>query len=447
MAYTEIHPITATVHKAIAYICDSEKTDDKLLVSSYGCSSETAHYDFAFTRQNAPIQSPNLAFHMVQAFKPGEVTPEEAHRIGQEMADELLKGKYSYIVTTHIDKGHVHNHLIFNAVDNQEYRHYNACKKSYYHLRGLSDNLCREHGLSVIEKPTGRGKSWYEWKMNQEESNGKRELRKDINKSIQITEDFEEFLAFMRAKGYQVKIGKYISFCPPGKEKFIRGSVKSLGKNYTKESIQKRIADKKNKTIEIVQYRLQYLISMPPEILNQDGNAGLKRWATKENLKRVSETYNQMIEMDIQSLEQLEEKICNVKEQQKELRNVLKNMGQKHKRMNEAIKYLKQYQATKEIYQQYKGTYFKDRFFRKHESDIIIYGAAKSWFKEQGMNPEKLDIKVFQKENIVSDGEREESKKQIKVLKAKEGKLQKINENLREYLQYETHITQINKER
>lgn len=106
-------------------------------------------------------------------FKPGEVTPKEVHRIGQELSDELLKGKYSYVVTTHIDKGYVHNHLIFSAVDNEEYGHYNACKKSYYHLRGLSDKLCKEHALSVIEELTGRGKSWYEWKMNQKDSNGK----------------------------------------------------------------------------------------------------------------------------------------------------------------------------------------------------------------------------------------------------------------------------------
>jgi hypothetical protein len=251
----------------------------------------------------------------------------------------------------------------------------------------------------------------------------------------------------MRAKGYQIKIGKYISFCSPGKEKFIRGSVKSLGKNYTKESIQKRIANKKSKTVGILQYRLQYLVSMPMEILNQEGNAGLKRWATKENLKRVSETYNQMVEMDIQSLEELEDKISNVKEQQKEFRNVLKNMGKKHKRINEAVKYLKQYQDTKEIYKKYRGAYFKDRFFRKHEREIIIYGAAKRWFQEQGMNPEKLDIKVLQKENMLSDDERENSKKQLKVLKKKEGMLQKINDNLKEYLQYESHTTEMKKER
>lgn len=98
MAITEIHPLTATVHKAIAYICDPEKTDDKLLVSSFGCAPETAHYDFAFTRQNAAIQSPNLAYHLIQAFKPGEVEPEAAHKIGQELADSHLGGKHSYEV-------------------------------------------------------------------------------------------------------------------------------------------------------------------------------------------------------------------------------------------------------------------------------------------------------------------------------------------------------------
>ena len=150
MAYTKIHAIKATVDKAIDYICNPEKTDEKMFVSSYACSPETAAYDFKYTLDHCRENSPNKAYHLIQAFAPGEVGFEEAHRIGKELADKLLEGKYSYIVTTHIDKGHVHNHIIFCAADNIEHNKYHDCKQSYYHIRKLSDELCREHNLSVI---------------------------------------------------------------------------------------------------------------------------------------------------------------------------------------------------------------------------------------------------------------------------------------------------------
>ena len=438
MAYTEIHPITATVNRAVAYICNPAKTDDKLLVSSFGCAPETAHYDFAFTRQGAAIQSPNLAFHLIQAFKPGEVTPEEAHRIGQELADRLLKDKHSYVVSTHIDKGHVHNHIIFNAVDNEKYEHYNDCKKSYYQIRNLSDKLCREHSLSVIEETSGqRGKSWYEWKVSQDQNGWKQQLRRDINKSIQITDDFEEFLAFMRAKGYQIKLGKYISFCAPGKDKFVRGSVKSLGKNYTKEKIQERILQKPKTRIVTTRQRLEYLISMPPEMLEQEGNAGLKSWVTKENMKRAAETYNQMIERGIYSMEELEDKIQNVSSQQKELKKSLKDGERRQKELREAGKYLTQYQTTKDIYKQYKQAYFKDRFFQKHEQEIIIHGAARNYLEQHGIDPEKVSA-----EKLNTEMERIlKSKDRIKHDSKKLGNdvrtLQKMKDNMQAYLELE----------
>ena len=158
MAYTKIHAIKATVDKAIDYICNPEKTDEKMFVSSYACSPETAAYDFKYTLDHCRENSPNKAYHLIQAFAPGEVGFEEAHHIGKELADKLLEGKYSYVVTTHIDKEHVHNHIIFCAADNIEHNKYHDCKQSYYHIRKLSDELCKEHNLSVIIPGAQRGR-------------------------------------------------------------------------------------------------------------------------------------------------------------------------------------------------------------------------------------------------------------------------------------------------
>ena len=435
MAVTDIHPITATVHKAIAYICNPEKTDGRLLVSSFGCAPETAHYDYAFTRQNAAIQSPNLAHHLIQAFKPGEVTPEEAHEIGQELADSLLKGKYSYVLTTHIDKGHVHNHLIFNAVDNEEYQHYNDCKKSYYHIRCLSDGLCRDHGLSVIKEPSGkRGMSWWEWRVTQDGDSQKVQLKRDINKCIQITDSFEEFLEFMKAKGYQIKMGKYISFGLPGSDRFIRGKESILGKQYTKEQILKRIENKPKISSRIQIVRLKYLLEMPPEVLHNSENTGLKNWATKENLKRMTESYNRMIESGVHSIEELDAKAEQVKQQKKELRSSFKGMEQQQRDLKETRKYLQQYIDTKEVYKQYQNAYFRDRYFREHESEIIIYGAATNYFKDRGLNPDKLTAGYVTEQMAVLEGSKQDIKKQIRKIDGQSKELQMMKENLQQYL-------------
>lgn len=262
MAITKIHGIKATVDKAIDYIINPDKTDEMLYVSSFACSPETAALDFKYTLdhtndlrgKNAQYDE-NKAFHLIQAFAPGEVSYEEAHAIGKELAERLLKGKYSYVLTTHIDKGHIHNHLIFCAADNLEHNHYHDTKKSYYHIRNLSDELCKEHNLSVIEPDGRQGKKYNEWQAEKDGSGWKNQTRKDINICIRASKSYKEFILLMKARGYEIKgdsLGegtpKYISFRPIGSDRFIRGSAKSLGKNYTKESIQKRIEQKKERT-------------------------------------------------------------------------------------------------------------------------------------------------------------------------------------------------------
>ena len=149
--------------------------------------------------------SPNKAYHLIQAFAPGEVSFEEAHTIGQELADRILEGKYSYVVTTHIDKGHVHNHIIFCAADNIKHDKYHDCDKTYYRIRHLSDELCKEHNLSIIS-PTGqRGKKYNEWQTDKKGTSAKTQLRRDINIAIKSSSTYDEFLLLMRAKGYEIR--------------------------------------------------------------------------------------------------------------------------------------------------------------------------------------------------------------------------------------------------
>ena len=170
MAVTKIHPIKSTLKKALDYIENPDKTDEKLFVSSYGCSYETADIEFQMLLDQAYQKGNNLAHHLIQAFEPGETTAEQAHEIGRQLADEVLQGKYPYVITTHIDKGHLHNHIIFCAVDMANQRKYISNRQSYAFIRRTSDRLCKEHGLSVVKPGKDKGKTYAEacegrWKM------------------------------------------------------------------------------------------------------------------------------------------------------------------------------------------------------------------------------------------------------------------------------------------
>ena len=292
MAYTKIHAIKATVDKAIEYICNLDKTDEQIYVSSYACAPETAAIDFKYTLDHCRENSPNKAYHLIQAFAPGEVGYEEAHHIGKELADKVLEGKYSYVVTTHIDKGHVHNHIIFCAADNIEHNKYHDCKQSYYHIRKLSDELCKEHNLSIIIPGGERGKKYKEWQSDQNGSTWKTQLRQDINFFIKSASTYEEFLLLMWAKGYEIKgktfgedAAKYISFRSLDKEHFVRGSARSLGKEYTKERIRERIEKKRERKAVIPKkdYSARRLIDTSDEKFQN--SPGLQQWAAIENLK------------------------------------------------------------------------------------------------------------------------------------------------------------------
>ena len=324
MAITKIHGIKTTVDKAIEYICNPDKTDEKIYISSFACAPETAALDFKFTLDHTSVSSnsqrknsENKAFHLIQAFGPGEISYDEAHVIGKKLADKILEGKYSYVLTTHIDKGHVHNHIIFCAADNINYNHYHDCKKSYWRIRNTSDRLCREHGLSIIEPSGKRGEKYNEWSAGKNNQNLKSLIRKDINQMIKSASTYEEFLALMKAKGYEIKNtsfddsnGKYISFRPASKERFIRGSIRSLGKNYTKEQIKERIERKRTKTFTHPKtdskLRKLFNTDTPTTFAN---SPGLQKWTTKENLKIATQTYNQMISQNINSFAELKERI------------------------------------------------------------------------------------------------------------------------------------------
>ena len=436
MAYTKIHAIKATVDKAIDYICNPEKTDEKMFVSSYACSPETAAYDFKYTLDHCRENSPNKAYHLIQAFAPGEVSFEEAHRIGKELADKLLEGKYSYVVTTHIDKGHVHNHIIFCSADNIEHNKYHDCKQSYYHIRKLSDELCKEHNLSVIIPGARRGRKYKEWQSDQNGSAWKTQIRKDINFCIKSASTYEEFLLLMRSKAYEIKgetfeegAAKYISFRPLDKERFVRGSAKSLGKEYTKERIRERIERKRERKAVIPKkdYSARRLIDTSDEKFQN--SPGLQRWAAIENLKIAAQSYN-----EVGSLAELEHKIAVKTEAGKSAKQSVVELEHRIKDLAEIIKYAHQYKDNRSYHIGYKKAKNPDTYFRRYESQIILYGGARRMLEQAGINLKGLNVDKLKAEYQELMKQKSELTSTYKDCEKEVRELKRKQENLNQYL-------------
>ncbi len=439
MAYTEIHAIKATVNKAIDYICNPEKTADRFLISSFACAPETAAIDFEYTLDHCRENSPNQAYHLIQSFYPGEVSYEEAHRIGVELADKVLKGKYAYVVTTHIDKEHCHNHIIFCAADHIHYDKYHDCKKSYYRIRNLSDELCREHQLSVIEPGEKRGQKHIEWQAEKSNFSWKSEMRKDINSAIRTSATYEEFLQILTAKGYEMKgesleenAAKYISFRPNNRERFVRGSAKSLGKEYTKERIKERIDSGLERNFKI---KPKERVSKDLIDVNQEkfaSSPGLKRWAAVENLKNVAESYHAA-----GSMTELEQKLTEVSSETTVVKGRLLQTEKRVKKLQEIMKYANQYQSTLSIYQSYKKAKNPDAYFQKYESEIILHGGAKRMLEQAGFNVKNMDINKLKAELLQLETQKKEHSSTYKMLAKNEKELQKQMQKLSTYINTE----------
>lgn len=233
-----------SLEEAVDYALNRDKTESVCFETGLSCLCETAFSDMKENVQRWHKTSGVQGYHLVQSFAEGEVTPELAHQIGVELADQMLGGRYQTVVTTHLNTRHIHNHIVWCAVALDNGRKYHSNARSYYtEVRAKSDALCRQYGLSVIETPESeRGKRQYaKW---QAEANGqptwRTAIRMDVDEAIALALTWRQFLAILEQKGYEIRMGrKYPTLRPPGKECFVR--FKTLGKSYTPEAIRQRI--------------------------------------------------------------------------------------------------------------------------------------------------------------------------------------------------------------
>ena len=382
MAVTKTHPIKSTLKAAIDYICNPAKTDGSLLISSYGCSAETADIEFAWTRQHAIDKGENLGRHLIQAFAPGEVTPEEAHQIGLELAKEILGGKYEFVLTTHIDRGHIHNHVIWNAVSFTDHKHYHSNKRSYYEMRRVSDWLCKEHGLSVIVPGQERGKSYVEHQAIRNGTSYKAKLKAAIDRLLPACADLEDLLRRLQEEGYEIRRGKYISCRASNQERFTR--LKTLGINYTEEALVARIAGRPrpSKRPKVRDGSIQRIA-----VIQGNQSPGLQHWAKLQKLKEGAKTLNYLAEHGIDSYEALDCRLAELNAAVDDSLAAIKAVEGRISELNLIAKYAATYRKCRPIYNRYRKSDDKEKFLRGHESEIILFEAAARELKRLGAVP------------------------------------------------------------
>ncbi len=387
--------VGTAIERIIDYVENPEKTDGGKLITSWQCDSRSADQEFAYAKQEYIEKTLRvrgsddvIAYHLRQSFRPGEITPEEANRLGCELARRFTKGNHAYIVCTHIDKAHIHNHIIWSAVDLECERKFRNFWGSTRAVRRLNDTICIENGYSIVERPKGKGKSYYKWLGDQKKPTHRERICFAIDEALaQKPKSFEELLELLRQSGYQVKDGKVPSLLGEGQKRSIR--MDTLGEGYTPEALRAIIVGTRTHTpTKVTETPAPTSGSLLIDIqakLQEGKRAGYARWAANFNLKQLSQTLIYLEENGLLDRAVLEEKTSAATAQYHTLSSKLKGA---EKRMAE-IKIMQQhiinYAKTRDTYVAYRKAGYSKKFLAEHESEIILHKAAKQFFDEQNL--------------------------------------------------------------
>ena len=401
MAATRLIPLHVNKGKTVArcladrvdYSQNPEKTEDGKYISSYGCNPETADEEFLLSkRQYVQITGREskkdvIAYQIRQSFKPGEVTPEEANQIGHEMAMRFTKGAHAFIVATHTDQKHIHNHIIFNSTTLDCTRKFRDFYFSGIALRRISDLICLEHGLSVIKPKAYRDREKYQ------DTRFTKSKRKQIREAIDTIlleepKDFEDFLKRMEREGFFIRREKQLAILLEGSVRPIR--FKSLGKGYTEEDIVKRILGDESLVPKSKSFaeRLNYSLIDIQKKLQEGKGGGYQRWAKVFNVKQTAKTILFLQERGIYDYESLKQITDSAADRMTELGASIKA---KEKRLGEirALKtHIINYAKTRDVYVEYRKSGYSKKFFEAHREELALHKAAKEAFTQSGL--EKL---------------------------------------------------------
>ena len=381
MAITKIHPIKSTLNLAIDYITSDDKTDEQILISSDGCSPATAHLQFMNTRETNDTRGTVLARHLIQSFVPGEVSPEIAHEIGLALAKEVLNGEYEYVLATHVDRNHIHNHIIFNNVNYKTGKCYQSNKKSYHKIRYQSDELCKENKLSVIDeyyeaykrKYKTSGKSWYEYDQNKKGNSWKSKLQFDIDRMINKSNSWEEFLENMKSLDYEIKFSKHIAFRHKDKQRFTR--AKTIGEDYTEEKIKERIDLAIKNKANPIKKRVGNVIDISTNKKAQSSKC-YEVWARKHNIKTMADSIIKLREQGINSITQLDDLIKKSADDRQDLLDKIKKIETEMKSLSQDMENINTINKYREIYKYHKKNPDDKQFAEEYYSEVSVYKIA-----------------------------------------------------------------------
>lgn len=417
------------------YAKNGEKTEDGKYISSYKCQPDFVDWEFAQSKIDylkKTWRQPKgdvIAYQIRQSFKPGEITPEEANEVGYETGMRFTKGKHAFIVATHVDRAHIHNHIIFNSTNLECDRKFRDFWFSGIALQRLSDIICLEHGLSIIPKakPCERQRrTKYLERVSMRDI-----IREDILKCLdQKPVDFEELLKLLQAEGYDIKRGKHTAICGKEQKRFIR--FRSLGEDFTEENLKKVIAGEKEspENIEKVPDRKEPkpekrkfdLVVDIQEKMAQGKNGGYVRWAKKYNVKQFAESILFLQQHDIHDKETLDALVDGSAARYHELMRIIKDAEAKMAENKVLKTHIINYSKTRDIYIAYRKSGYSKKFFEAHREEITLHKAAKEAFSHlpDGKIPKVKDLN-------------EEFARLLSEKKAAYSEYKKIKKEMRDY--------------
>ena len=392
MAATRIIPMHHNKGKSVAqclkarieYAENGEKTEEGRYISAYGCDWETAEEEFLLSKKEyfrLTGRTPRgdvLAYQVRQSFKPGEIAPEEANQIGYELAMKLTKGSHAFIVATHTDREHLHNHIIWNSTELNCTRKFRNIIKSFLVVQRISDQICLEHGLSVIKpKPYGEREKYSNYKL-------KKTLRSEICNDIDLAisknpRSFEELL-YLLEENYEIKHGKNIALKGRNQKRFIR--INSLGEGYSEKELRNIFENSKDVRLrKPAKKEFDLLIDIQEKLLQGKGG-GYQKWATVYNIKQMAQTLLFLQERDVRTYEKLSEMATDTSEKFHELSQSIKDAEKRLGEIAVLKTHIINYSKTREVYVAYRESGYSKKYFESHREELALHKAAKEAFSK-----------------------------------------------------------------
>ncbi len=467
IATTRIMPLHVgkgrTMKKAISdiidYVENPQKTDNGRLISSFQCDSRIADAEFLFSKRQYISKTGRrrgaddvIAYTIRQSFVPGEITPEEANRLGCELARRFTKGNHAFIVCTHIDKAHIHNHIIWNSTSLDHTRKFRDFLGSGRAVRRLNDTICIENGYSIVEHPKGRGKSYNKWLGSKPPCHRER-LRMAIDAALaQKPADLDALLELLKQAGIEVSPrGKSIRLKAPGQKRFVRLDGDSLGAEYDISALVAVLAGERKHTPRTQNIhhadppKVNLLVDIQAKLRAGKG-AGYARWASVFNLKQMAQTMNYLTEHGLLDYADLVKKADGASSRYNDLSAQIKAAEQRMAEIAVIKTHIINYSKTRDVYVAYRKAGYSKKFKAEHESEILLHQAAKKFFDETGLK--KLPtVKGLQTEYAALLSEKKSAYAEYRKARDEMKELLTVKANVDRLMGYDKSETDIDAER